>query len=245
MLPNPCLLCARPVKGEQLCSGCAFSLPYLEPSGYRCDLCALPLAEEASYCGRCLSEPPPFERCRAAFRYDYPLDYLIHHFKYHRQLAFGRALANLLAEHLRAARAETHAQAWPEMLLPVPLHWSRRLRRGFNQTELMAADLGRALALPVHSRLCRRNRRTPAQQGLSRKQRERNLRRAFSLTPGASEILAGRRVALLDDVVTTTSTARELSRLLLNAGAREVELWALARTPNGDYSVFHRVSGNG
>lgn len=244
MLPNPCLLCGEPSSGERLCAGCALALPYLEQAPYRCELCALPLEGEARYCGRCLSAPPPFERCRAAFRYDYPLDHLIHHFKYHRRLAHGRALADLLAEHLWAARAEADKDAWPELLIPVPMHWSRRLRRGFNQTELIAQDLARQLDIPMHSRLCRRRRRTPAQQGLSRRERERNLHRAFTLVPAAHRLLAGRRVALLDDVVTTASTARELSGLLLEAGAVEVEVWALARTPEGDYSGSQRVSSS-
>jgi len=230
-LPNPCLLCSSAVTNERLCTGCRLDLPYLVRVPYVCDNCAVPMETDSRYCGRCLAAPPPFERCRSAFVYEHPMDYLIHQFKYHRQLIHGRALAQLLIEHLESVRAEVVPEEWPQLLVPVPMHWTRRLQRGFNHTEQLARDLGRALDLPVETRLCRRASRTPAQQGLGRRERERNLKRAFVLTGRARRRLAGLRVALVDDVVTTTSTARELSRLLLSGGASEVELWALARTP--------------
>lgn len=229
-IPQPCLLCDHP-SSERLCQGCRFQLPYLTRYWHRCVLCALPLSTDSAYCGHCLREPPPFERCRLVCSYEFPLDHLIHAFKYERQLPAGRALSELLIEHLKAERQETDERDWPECLIPVPMHWSRRLKRGFNQTELLAKDIGRALALPVHHRLCRRHHRTQAQQGLTRTARIHNLRHAFELRPSAQQKLAGKRVALVDDVVTTTSTVRALSRLLAEAGAASVEVWALARTP--------------
>lgn len=229
-LPNPCLLCRSAVTDERLCTGCRLDLPYLERVAYVCESCAVPVATDSRYCGRCLAAPPPFERCRTAFVYGHPLDHLIHQFKYRRQLTQGRALSGLLVEHLLSARAEVDPEEWPELIVPVPMHWTRRLQRGFNHTEQLAWDLGRALELPVDSRLCRRKQRTPAQQGLGRWEREKNLKQAFVLGRHARRRLEGVRVALVDDVVTTTSTAREISRLLRRGGAREVEVWALART---------------
>lgn len=229
LFPNPCLLCGQSITEERLCTGCTLSLPYLERAEHICEQCALPLESEAEYCGRCLAMPPPFERCRAALIYDHPIDHLIHQFKYHRHLTYGRALSRIMAESLLAARAQTE-EHWPDVIVPVPMHWSRRLRRGFNHTELLSADVAKALGVPMETGLCYRKQRTPAQQGLSRAEREQNLHQAFALSSRAGVHLRGRRVALVDDVVTTTSTAREISRLLLKAGAREVEIWALART---------------
>lgn len=229
-LPQPCLLCAAPGT-HLLCPDCEFDLPYLTRHPYRCEICALPLPGDSHYCGHCLKTPPAFDCCRAACTYDYPLDHLIHAFKYRRKLAAGRALSGLLADLLSAERSETETTDSPELLIPVPMHWSRRLKRGFNQTELLAADLGRALDLPMLSRVCRRHQRTQTQQGLTRRARINNLDRAFSLRPDARARIAGRRIALIDDVVTTTSTVRALSRLLTEGGASSVEVWALARTP--------------
>lgn len=230
LFPQPCLLCAS-AGPRALCPDCEFDLPYLTRHLYRCTTCALPLSGESRYCGHCLQTPPAFDRCRVLASYEHPLDQLIHAFKYRGKLAPGRLLATLMGDLLRAERDESDAAEWPELIIPVPMHWTRRLQRGFNQTELLATDLGRALQLPVHSRLCRRQHRTERQQGLTRTARMHNLRDAFALRPHAKRLIAGRRIALLDDVVTTTSTVRALSRLLRNQGADTVEVWALARTP--------------
>ena len=226
---TPCLLCLAP--GEPLlCSECEWDLPYLARYANRCRQCALPLASDPDYCGDCLRDPPDFDVCRAAFTYEYPLDGLIHRFKYRRQLSAGRALGDMLAQHLLVERETVPNDVWPEWLIPVPMHWSRRLVRGFNQAELLATDLGKALNLPVLP-LCRRQRRTRAQQGLSRRARQKNLQAAFRLTARGHQCLPHRRVALVDDVVTTGQTARILAGLLKRAGAASVDIWALARTP--------------
>lgn len=231
LLPSPCLLCGAPQNHQLLCSDCALALPYLARAKALCQSCALPLTTDSHYCGQCLNYPPTFSRSLIPFAYCYPLDSLIHRFKYRQQLTEGQALADLLGEHLRACYREEAELSLPELIIPVPLHWTRRLRRGFNQTEIMGWQLARQLKIPLESRLCRRVRRTLAQKGLNREQRQKNLRQAFELRPGAEQILKDRCIALLDDVVTTTSTARALSALLFKAGAEEVQIWALARTP--------------
>lgn len=236
LLPSPCLLCgtseSQPQNRQLLCSDCELALPYLTRAEALCQCCALPLAGDSRYCGQCLNYPPAFSRSLIPFAYSYPLDSLIHRFKYRGHLTEGRALTNLLSEHLQACYREEMELSLPDLIIPAPLHWTRRLRRGFNQTEIMGWQLARELGIPLVSRLCRRARRTPAQKSLSRQQRQKNLRWAFELHKGAEERLKGRRLALLDDVVTTTSTARALSSLLIKAGAEEVQLWALARTPD-------------
>lgn len=230
LLPTSCLLCGCGLRGELLCTGCELDLPHLEQAGRLCQQCSLPFNSEADFCGHCLHTPPAFSHSVIPFCYQYPLDSLIQGFKYRRHLAAGRALAQTLAVKIQHHYQETH-QPWPEVILPVPLHWTRRWQRGFNQAELIGEELARALNLPLQSRACRRNQRTPSQKGLSRAQRQKNLRGAFEMTPGAEAMIAGKCVALLDDVVTTTATARELGSLLIRrGGAKEVHIWALART---------------
>lgn len=220
LLPASCLLCgAASGNGRHLCPPCRIDLPF---TANPCPRCALPLPDIAASCGACLGRPPPWNRCIAPLLYRPPATALLAGFKYRGRLAAGRLLGELLLERLRR---DGIAEA--ELLLPVPLHWRRRLSRGFNQTELVADQLGAALALPVAMSALQRLRATAAQQSLDAAARARNLRGAFALR----EPVQGRHVALVDDVVTTGATAAELSRLLHRAGAASVQLWALARTP--------------
>lgn len=230
LLPTTCLLCGCGLRDELLCSGCELDLPHLAKAGRVCRQCALPLTSEGEFCGHCLHKPPAFSHAVIPFSYQHPLDFLIHSFKYRRQLACGRALAQVMAAHIYHHYQETY-QHWPEVIIPVPMHWTRRWQRGFNQAEVIGYELAHRLQIPLNTHLCRRRQRTPSQKGLSRAERQKNLRRAFVLTPNAMQI-QGKCVALLDDVVTTTATAREVSDLLIRKGAREVHLWALARTPD-------------
>ncbi|WKE65872.1 ComF family protein [Gallaecimonas kandeliae] len=205
-----CWLCLEP-SPDPLCPHCLADLP---KPGRRCQRCGEPGPDP---CRRCLAKPPPFDAVHYGCPYGPPLDALIHSFKYQRQWWLDAALCQPLLAALGGAEM-------PDCLLPVPLHWSRQLWRGFNQAELIAWQLGKALQLPVRCDLLRRPRRTRSQQGLTRTARLRNLKGAFALKgspPG--------HVALVDDVMTTGSTAAALARLLKAAGCHKVQLWCLAR----------------
>lgn len=229
LLPTTCILCGCGLRGELLCSGCELDLPHLTKAGRLCRQCSIPLSSEDDFCGHCLHKPPAFSHSVIPFSYQHPLDFLIHSFKYRRQLACGNALAQALAAYIQHHYEES-CQPWPELIIPVPLHWTRRWQRGFNQADIIGFALAQRLELPIQAHLCRRRQRTPHQKGLSRAERQQNLRRAFELKSGVEQI-QGKCVALLDDVVTTTATVREVSELLIKSGAREVHVWALARTP--------------
>jgi ComF family protein len=221
LLPPSCLLCAGPAgNNRDLCAGCLAELPFTR---FPCPRCALPLPTAEASCGHCLSLPPPWGRCVAPLLYRPPASQLVAAFKYRGQVSGGRLLTSLLSEQLHRSGCEV------DLIVPVPLHWRRRWQRGFNQAELIADQLSAALRIPVAMRAVRRVRPTTAQQQLDARARARNLRGAFTL----NRPLAGSRVALVDDVVTTGATAAELTRLLLKGGAAAVELWALARTPPG------------
>jgi len=199
-----------------LCPACRNALPYHPPE--TCPSCALPTVGGAT-CGHCLKKPPAFDCTVAAFSYTFPLDALIHSYKY----AGNLTLLDLLAEPL-AARAI--AQRKPDLLIPMPLHPARLKQRGFNQALEIARQVAQRLAIPLDSRACRRLRDTPPQASLKLQQRAANLRGAFSC-----EIdLRGKRVALLDDVMTSGASLHELAKTVRAKGAAQVEAWVVART---------------
>lgn len=223
LLPQPCLLCGQ-ASNCRLCSECEQSLPRLDLHPWRCAQCSLPLGAHATLCGHCLRMPPRFTQCAIPYSYSHPLDFLIHQFKYRRQLASGKQLAQLLIRHCEPLPR-------PDLLVPVPMHWRKRWQRGFNQSELLARPLAKSLDIPLVQALERRH-HGHSQKGLGRQERMGNLRQAFSIAPKHLTQIQNAHIALVDDVVTTTATARCLSELLINAGAARVDIWALARTPD-------------
>jgi ComF family protein len=155
------------------------------------------------------------------FRYAYPIDHLIQAFKYGGQAHCGRVLGGLLARHLHSSREGS----WPQLVLPVPLATQRYRQRGFNQAIELASALRSIEGMVVRADVIARTRETLEQASLDRKARRRNVRHAFELT----QPMYARHVAIVDDVVTTGSTASEIARLLRRAGAQRVEIWAIAR----------------
>lgn len=150
---------------------------------------------------------------------------MISRYKYHGQRKFVRPLVTgfgaFLAEQLEASEATR-----PDCLIPAPMLPSKRRKRGFNQAKDIAEHLGRVLDIPVNNQIVHRRRQAMAQQGLNREQRLANLQGVFEVENPAPE-----RLAIVDDVVTTGATVRLLASLLRDAGAKEIEVWALARTP--------------
>ena len=223
-----CLICDEQTDtAEPLCSACEAELPWL---GGQCAVCALPLPGDGLLCGQCQKRPPGFARVEAPWRYAFPVDSLITRFKHQRQWPLGRLLGALLSHHLQHAFAEGLPR--PDLLLPVPLGRKRLRQRGFNQAGMLANWLASSLQLPVQEHWLLRPREGAHQQELDAAARKRNLRQAFALHTQAR--IAGRHVALVDDVLTTGATADTLARLLTRAGAARVDIYCLARTPKPD-----------
>jgi len=170
------------------------------------------------------SAAPRAEFC--ALRYEHPVDDLIRQLKYQGVLANARVLGVLLAQ---AVSGRGHAL--PRLLVPVPLHLSRLRERGFNQAAALARYAGRMLEIPVASHALRRLRNTPSQTALDVPERHRNVRGAFAVNGARAlrRLLDAGHVAIVDDVVTTGSTVNELRAVLLAAGIRQVDVWAVAR----------------
>lgn len=222
LLPGRCILC-RTSSGRavDLCIACENTLTRPWP---HCHHCGLPALGDTDFCGHCVGQHLSFNCCVALAIYQAPLDRLIPLFKYQRRMAIGKVLAALLARRLQ--KHYQHDQ-YPDIVMPVPLHWRRQWRRGFNQAHFLAAQLAWQLEIPLQPDCLVRKQATRPQQGMRRNQRLRNLRHAFTMM-GAPR---GRHIALVDDVVTTGATANLLSRMLLDHGAERVDVWCLARTP--------------
>lgn len=224
---DQCLLCLASDKPIQqgLCDPCRSDLPWL---GSRCRQCALPLPGDDLLCGQCQQHPPAFSQVVCPLLYRFPVDSLIPAFKYHGQLGYGRLLMNLLAEHVRY-HYEEHHQSLPDALIPMPLHSGRQAARGYNQALELARPLARLLDRELLGAHLQRTRSTQPQQGLNARERRRNLRGAFRCNH--PDQVTGKHLALVDDVLTTGTTADEASRTLLQAGALSVSVWCVARTP--------------
>jgi ComF family protein len=218
LLPERCALCDTAAgAGRGICRGCELDLPR---AGTTCPRCALPNPFGNRLCGRCQRRPPPYQAAYVPFVYATPMDWLIRSFKFGDRMELGRTLAWLFLRAMQPCDP-------PDALIPIPLHPSRFVMRGFNQSQEIARALARPLQRPVLGHALLRARATEQQTGLDVAARRRNVRGAF--VTGHTHLPS--RVALIDDVLTTGATAAEASRMLLRAGVEQVEVWAIARTP--------------
>jgi ComF family protein len=216
LLPDQCRICGAALPSAGYCPPCATGLPR---HGLQCPACATPVPVRG-LCGRCQRQPPPVAETIAPFRYAPPISEDIHQLKYRRKLACGRDLGALLARELESRLPEL-----PDVLVPVPLHWKRQFRRGFNQSVEIAGPVSRTLRIPIDPGLVRRRVHTMPQVGLRPAQRRRNIRRAFAATDAPMPTSA----AIVDDVITSGATVFEVARCLRAAGVQTVFVWALAR----------------
>ncbi len=219
LLPPHCVLCGLPSGPACICTVCTSALARAGPC---CRQCGLPLAStDDCLCGQCILHPPPFTETVYPLQYLFPVDRLVQAFKFRRQQVAGRILARLMCE--RISGCDT---AYPDTLIPVPLHSLRLFRRSFNQSYELAAYIGRVLGIPLQTASLRRKRNTRAQSGLDHRQRRRNVRGAFYWRGRQPP---PRHVALVDDVMTTGTTVIECARVLKKAGAGRVDVWVAAR----------------
>jgi ComF family protein len=215
LLPQDCLLCGAFSGRTKLCKNCADNLPYHPQAS--CPVCALPTLD-SQVCGYCLKHAPHFTVTCAAFTYAFPLDRLVQSLKYSHNFALVSVLANALT--VRAASLPL-----PDALIPMPLHPNRLRQRGFNQAHEIAQHIAGNLHLPVWPHAVTRILDTPPQASLPLKERRKNLRGAFA----CDNSIQGKRLAIVDDVMTSGSTLDALSEILLKGGAAEVQCWVVAR----------------
>lgn len=186
-----------------------------------CITCGLPLeGTEAEHCAVCLAKPPRIARTRAAVAYDDVTRGVALRLKYGRKVALAGTMARYMSPLIDCSGE-------PPLLVPVPLHRSRLWGRGFNQSVLVAKQLSKRLGIPSDARLIERTKRTPLLKGLSHDQRRRAVAGAFKVR--RREGVDGRTIILVDDVLTTGSTADACAKALVKAGATRVELVSWAR----------------
>jgi ComF family protein len=223
-LPTLCVACRAPVAGEGVCAACWSRLsfiaaPYCPRLGipFACDPGADVISEEA------LVRPPAYRRARAAVRYDDVARALVHALKYQDRTD----LAPVMGRWMARAGAEVLGEA--DLVVPVPLHWRRLLARRFNQAGALARGMAAVAGRPVASGVLTRVRPTAHQIGLSRTERAANVQDAFRVPAGSEAALAGRRIVLVDDVLTTGATSEACARALTRAGAASVDVLVFAR----------------
>ncbi len=212
LFPPRCGFCGTP--GSVVCAGCLDDLPHNHAS---CELCARPLAVDG-ICGACQSKPPPFIRVVAPMLYAYPVDAAIRAFKFR---YVEHRLPSLL-HLLRRGVAELPDDI--DAVVAMPMHWRRRVGRGFNQAALLAGPVARDLELPLLDGVAK-TRHTRPQSTLSGRDRRRNLVGAFA----CARRIPFRHVLIVDDVFTSGQSARHLAHALRAAGAQSVSVLVLAR----------------
>lgn len=234
VFPDRCFLCGAPVarlRDRSVCGDCWDKAVNLRLQAPWCPSCGLPyqvpLQDSGHLCGACSLRTPPFSGARSFGYYTAQLSRLVQGFKFERRRNLAKPLASLLA----AAYLDTWRREDFELAVPVPLHPRRRRERGFNQAALLAVALQEQLMLPCSESPLSRTRDTLPQVGLSDAERHRNLRSAFRCDHPAK--VRGRRILLVDDVMTTGATAASAAEALLAAGARSVSVLTVARAVPG------------
>lgn len=234
VFPERCVACGVPLERSRrhFCAACYRALPWIgEHACLRCGDAVGAHARTQAGCAACRSRYFAFRRAVAPLRYEGKARELILEFKLGRRASLGYALGALLGDFL----AESGLSRAVDLVAPVPLHWRRRLSRGFNQAALVANELAIRFGLRLAPRLLVRQRATQTQTALSGLRRGANVRGAFALRSRRRPPVLGQRVLLVDDVFTTGATASECARVLREAGAAEVLVATVAHT--------HRSSG--
>jgi len=223
-LPPLCASCREPLgDGIGLCAQCWSKLSLIEPP--YCARLGIPFSYDAGpglLSMEAIANPPAYDRARAAVRYDDIARDLVHAYKYGDRIDLGPLLARWMA------RAGSELLADADVLIPVPLHWRRLWTRRFNQSATLAREISNGRIPVLHGTL-KRARATAQQVGLSKAQRAENVQGAFRVPTEAKAEIAGRRILLIDDVMTSGATADTCARALLRAGAKAVDVLVFAR----------------
>ncbi len=223
-LPTLCVACREPVDGEGVCANCWAKLSFIAPP--LCPRLGIPFVYDPGsglLSMEAISDPPAYGRARAAVRYDEVARTLVHALKYQDRTDLAPAMGRWMARAGRELIEQTDA------LIPVPLHWRRGWSRRYNQSGALARVIERQTGVKLLSEVLRRVRPTLQQIGLSRAQRASNVQGAFKVAAEKQSEIQGRRVILVDDVLTSGATADACARALLRAKAASVDVLVFAR----------------
>ena len=220
MLPQMCLLCDKEIEKGMICDNCLDYLPLVRPP--MCRRCGRPI-RKGTTCYFCRKESA-LDHGRAWILFVPPSDKLIHHFKYRKKTRLAQILGRAMTALIQADHKHSHA----DTIVPVPLHWWKQLRRGYNQAALLARIISQDTGIPAQGDL-KRVKNTRSQTTLNEHERQKNVSNAFTApTSGIKD----KKVILVDDVVTTGATINECARVLKEHGASEVYSCVAAITPD-------------
>ena len=223
-LPPLCAACREPVEGKGLCPACWSKLSFITRP--YCERLGIPFVYDPGpgiLSMEAIAAPPAYNRARAAVRFDEISRALVHALKYGDRLDLAPMMGRWTANAGRELLAEADA------LVPVPLHWRRLWARRFNQSAMLAAAVAKESGVPVAAGMLKRVRATAQQVGLSRTERATNIQGAFRVPAEGKVTVAGRRLVLVDDVLTSGATVEGCARALLRAGAANVDVLIFAR----------------
>jgi len=223
VFPSACRLCANPAEpGMPICEACLSRMEFINA---RCDICGESFAagNTEHVCGDCSLDRPDFEKARAWVKFQDPVISIVHRFKYQHGFYFVDWMVTGMVDVFRRGFAEEKF----DVIIPVPLHWMRLLTRGYNQALILARPLSRKLKIPIAPGALVRAINNPPQVGLSRSQRRENMKKVFAVKN--KKIVAGKKILLIDDVITTGATVSEAAKVLVKAGAETVSVLAFGR----------------
>jgi ComF family protein len=223
-LPTLCVACREPVNGEGVCAECWAKLSFIAPP--YCPRLGIPFVYDPGpelLSMEAIANPPAYARARAAVRYDDVARTLVHALKYQDRTDLAPAMGRWMA------RAGQELLVDADVLVPVPLHWRRGWSRRYNQSGALARVIERQSGVKLAAQALARVRPTQQQVGLSRSQRASNVQGAFKVTPDRQSLIQGRRVVLIDDVLTSGATVDACARALLRAKAASVDVLVFAR----------------
>lgn len=218
-----CFLCVtNQTQKHGLCQDCLNDLTWVPAAS--CPQCGL--ISDGNLCGSCVSSPPHFNATHAVFLYAYPIDAMIQHYKYGASLSLSQSFGQLIHEKIRLINNFDAI----DLIIPMPMHPTRLKERGFNQALEIAKVLDKSFNKNNTSKLnyqsVIRQTLTPPQASLPLKERVKNIKGAFKINKN----ITGKRIAIVDDVMTTGASLNELAKTLKQAGATHVECWVIART---------------
>lgn len=223
-LPTLCVACREPVDGDGVCAECWAKLSFIEPP--YCPRLGIPFVYDPGpelLSMEAIANPPAYQRARAAVRYDDVARTLVHALKYQDRTDLAPTMGRWMARAGRELLDEA------DVLVPVPLHWRRGWSRRYNQSGALARAIGQQSGVKVTAEALRRVRATEQQIGLSRAQRASNVQGAFKVAADRMADIQGRRVVLIDDVLTSGATSDACARALLRAKAAQVDVLVFAR----------------